>query len=269
MSRFQTLTADFREMIHEQVDYRELLFRITARDLLLRYKQTVMGFGWAVFMPLVNTAVFSVIFMRVAPVDTGLPYPLFAFCGLLTWNFFASAQRFAVTSLTSNTNLVTKVYFPRELFPVSAVAVSFVDFAVGSLVLVGAMVYYRTPVTSALLMLPVLIAVHLAFTTAVALLLAMANLFYRDVKYLFEIVLSVWMFATSVVYPVDLVGGKLGLVMRINPMTPIIDGYRAVLLRGTFPDARAFTFAAAVAVVALLGAWLAFHRAEFQFAENV
>ena len=101
---------------------------MTRRDLLLRYKQTVMGFGWAIFMPLVNTVVFSVIFTRVAPLDIDMPYPLFAYCGLLAWNFSASSFRFAVTSLTSNANLVTKVYFPREIFPISAVLVSLVDF---------------------------------------------------------------------------------------------------------------------------------------------
>src|SRR5438093_13751520 len=109
------LAADIREMFREQFEFQELLLQMTRRDLLLRYKQTLMGFGWAIFMPLVNTAVFSVVFTRVAPIDTGLPYPLFAYCGLLSWNFFASAQRFAVISLTSNTTLVTKVYCPREI----------------------------------------------------------------------------------------------------------------------------------------------------------
>src|SRR3954449_4783728 len=99
---FKQLTTDVREMIAEQVTYRELLVQMTKRDLLLRYKQTIMGFGWAVFMPLGNTAVFFVIFTRVAPIDTGVPYPVFAFCGLLAWNFFASTLRFAVNSLTSN-----------------------------------------------------------------------------------------------------------------------------------------------------------------------
>ena len=120
----RALVADTREMFAEQLEYRELLLRMTARDLLIRYKQTVMGFAWAVFMPLVNTSVFSVIFTRVAPLDTGMPYPVFAYSGFLAWNFFASSLRFSVTSLTSNTNLVTKVYFPREIFPFSAVIVS-------------------------------------------------------------------------------------------------------------------------------------------------
>ncbi|AMY10069.1 Teichoic acid translocation permease protein TagG [Luteitalea pratensis] len=259
---------DLREMVAEQVQYRELLYQMTKRDLLLRYKQTVMGFGWAVFMPLVNTAVFSVIFTRVAPIDVGMPYPLFAFAGLVTWNFFASSLKFAVTSLTSNTGLVTKVYFPREIFPVSAVLVSVVDFAVASLVLVGLMTYYRVGVHWTLLMLPVVLLVHLVFTTAVALLISMGNLFYRDVKYLFEIVLTVWMFTTAVLYPTQLVGGQLGWLMQWNPMTPIIEGYRDILIRGVMPGAP-FAVVALGSVVFLLWAWLSFHRAEFQFAENI
>src|SRR5713101_10200684 len=151
---FATLTTDLRDMALEQVQFRELLLQMTLRDLRLRYKQTIMGFGWAIFMPLVNTAVFSVIFMRVAPLDTGMPYPLFAYCGLLTWNFSAAAFRFAVSSLTGNGNLVTKVYFPREIFPISSVIVSFIDFLVGSLVLVGLSVYYRVPPTWMLMVLP-------------------------------------------------------------------------------------------------------------------
>ena len=268
-NRRSYLPADVCEILDEQREYRELLVRLTARDLLLRYKQTVMGVGWALFMPLVNTAVFSLIFMRVAPIDTGLPYPVFAYCGLLAWNFFAASQRFAVVSLTSNTNLVTKVYCPREMFPFSAVAVSLVDFAVASLVLAGLMAYYRIGVGWPLLVLPLVVVVHVAFTTAIALLLAMANLFYRDVKYLFEIVLTVWMFASSVVYPIDRVGGRLGALLMLNPLTPIIDAYRATLLRQELPAAAPFAYAAVVAMAMLAVAWVSFHRAEFQFAENI
>ena len=262
------MLKDFKEMAAEQVQYRELLYQMTKRDLLLRYKQTAMGFAWAVFMPLVNTAVFSVIFTRVAPIEVGMPYVLFAFCGLVTWNFFASSLKFAVTSLTSNTSLVTKVYFPREIFPVSAVLVGMVDFAVASLVLVGLMAYYRVGFHWTLLLVPCVLGVHLIFTMAVALLLAMGNLFYRDVKYLFEIVLTVWMFVTAVLYPSSLVGGTLGWAMQFNPMTPIIEAYRDVLIRGVVPGA-AFGYAAAFSVALLVCAWLTFHRAEFQFAENV
>jgi ABC-type polysaccharide/polyol phosphate export permease len=263
------IAADFVEMITEQVRYRELLYQMTKRDLLLRYKQTVMGFAWAVFMPLLNTAVFSVIFMRVAPIATPVPYPLFAYCGLVTWNFFASALKFSVLSLTSNTSLVTKVYFPREIFPFSAVIVSIVDFAVASLVLIGMMIYYRVAPTPMILLLPLVLAVHIIFTAAIALALAMGNLFYRDVKYVFEIAIMIWMFLSSVLYPIELLGGRIGRLMLLNPLTPIIDAYRRVLLTGESPLTPAFGAASLVSVVALFVAWTVFHRSEFAFAESV
>ena len=262
------VSADLREMLAEQFDYRELLYQMTLRDLLLRYKQTVMGFGWAVFMPLVNTAVFSVIFMRVAPLPTPVPYPVFAFCGLWAWNFFASTLRFAVSSLTSNSNLVSKVYFPREIFPFSTVLVGLVDFLVSAVVLAAMMAYYRIAPSLYLLWLPLILLVHVAFTAGVALMISMANLFYRDVKYLFEVTITVWMFATSVVYPMDTIGGKLGMVLSLNPMTPIVDAYRNVILLGVGPG-RGFIVAAMVSIVALVAGWLSFHRAEFSFAENI
>ena len=262
------LTGDLKEMAGEQYTFRELLYQMTRRDLLLRYKQTVMGFGWAIFMPLLNTAVFSVIFTRVAPLDTAMPYALYAYCGLLAWNFTASSLRFAVNSLTTNSSLVTKVYFPREIFPISAVAVSLVDFAVGSSVLIALMVYYQVVPTAAIVALPWVLLVHVMFTMAIALVLAMGNLFYRDVKYIFELVITVWMFMSAVLYPVDRVGGLAGTIMAINPMTPILEAYRDVLLRGRTPDA-AFLLTTGMAAVMLLVAWIIFHRAESEFAENV
>ena len=257
-----------REVVAEQWEYRELLVRMTSRDLLLRYKQTVMGFGWAIFMPLVNTAIFSVIFTRVAAIDVGMPYPVFAFCGLVAWNFFSSALRFSVSSLTSNPSLVTKVYFPREIFPFSAVLVALVDFAVSALVLGALMAYYRTGIGWPILFLPIVVGGQLIFTAAVALLVSMANLFYRDVKYLFEIVIAVWMFATSVVYPIGRVGGRLGAALALNPMTHLIDAFRAVLLERRAPDPVFFVTVAASFVLFVV-AWSAFHLAEFDFAENL
>jgi lipopolysaccharide transport system permease protein len=263
------LLLDIREMVREQSDYRELLGQIVRRDLALRYKQTVMGVGWALFMPLLNTAVFSVIFTRVAPIDVGMPYPVFAFCGLAVWNSFASAQRFAVTSLTGNPNLVTKVYFPREIFPFSSVFVCMVDFAVSALVLIPLMMYYGVPLSPLIVFLPAVVVVHVAFSAAVALLISMANLFYRDVKYLFEVVMSIWMFASSVLYPVSLIEGRLGNVLRLNPMTHIIDAYRTVLFGVGAGEFAGFAVTAGIAAILLLTAWLLFHRSEFEFAENI
>lgn len=264
----QPITADLHEIVGELSEYRELLYQMTVRDLLLRYKQTAMGFGWAILVPLLNTLVFSVIFMRVAPISTRVPYPIFAFCGLLAWNFTASALRFAVTSLTSNTTLVTKVYFPREIFPLSAVLVSLVDFAVASTVLVAMLVYYRMTPGAAIFFLPIILFVQTGLTAGFALALAMANLFFRDVKYLFDVVITVWMFASATVYPSDALGhGILGLLVRVNPMTAIIEAYRNVLLYGVLPDAVSFAGATLFTAVLVPAAWILFHRLEFQFAE--
>ncbi len=263
------LSADITEMLTEQVGYRELLYQMTKRDLLLRYKQTMMGFGWAVFMPLLNTAIFTVVFTRIARIDVGVPYPVFAYCGLWAWNFFASSLKFSMNSLTGNVNLVTKVYFPREIFPFSAVIVSLVDFAVAGIVLVAFMVYYRIPIGAPVVCLPLVILVHVTFTAAMSLLLARWNLFYRDVKYLFEVVIVVWMFATAVVYPLGLVGGRLGTLLKLNPMTPIIEAYRLVLLERTWPPFAPMLSVTVLSLLFLGWAWLSFHRAEFEFAENV
>jgi lipopolysaccharide transport system permease protein len=268
-ARRHRLASTVREMFSELVQYRELLYFLARRDIILRYKQSVMGIGWAVLMPLGNMLLFSLIFTRVAPIETDLPYPIYAYAGLLPWNLFASSLKFSVSSLTSNTALVTKVYFPRELLPFGAIIVSLVDFAVASVVLVALMVYYGIGVTTTVLFLPVLLFVQLAFTAGVALIVAMANLFFRDVKYLFEFVLTFWMFATAVVYPIDRVGGTIGKVLALNPMTPIIEGYRAVILRGEMPETMPFVWAAVLSVILLSVGWTTFHQAEFKFAERI
>lgn len=262
------LAAAIREIVVEQLEFRELLYQLTSRDLLLRYKQTAMGLAWALLTPVANTIIFTLVFTRVAPVSTPVPYPLFAYCGLLAWNFTASALRFAVNSLTANTNLVTKVYFPREIFPFAAVAVSFVDFVVAASLLLALMVFYGVRPQPSLALLPAVILVHAACTAALALILSMGNLFYRDVKYLIEIALTIWMFTSAVVYPADHLTGWFGAIVRANPMTSIVEAYRNVVLYGQPPGAG-FAWAALISLLALPAAWLLFHRSEFQFAERI
>lgn len=263
------LGADLRDMVREQSEFRELVRAVVRRDLALRYRNAVMGFGWAVFMPLSQMLIFTLVFTRVAPLDTGMPYPIYAYTGLLSWNLFASALRTAAISMTANPNLVTKVYFPREVLPFSAVLVSLFDFAVASALLLILMIHYDIDVGWSLLFLPLVVLVQVAFTAGVALLVAMAHLFYADVKYVFELVLIVWMFASSVLYPTDRVGGVLGTVLQLNPMTPIIDAFRDVVLRNTLPDPASFSVIAVLALLTLAVAWVVFHRAEFRFAEEI
>jgi lipopolysaccharide transport system permease protein len=264
-----SLAADASEMVQELIDSRELLVRMTMRDLTLRYKQSIMGFGWAICMPLLNTLLFSIVFTRVAPVSTSVPYPLFAYLGLTVWNLTASALRFSALSLTSNSSLVTKIHFPREIFPFSSVLVALADAGVASLLLVGMMAYYGIGISTALIALPLVVAVQVIFTAAVALLLAMGNLFYRDVKYIFEVVITIWMFASAVVYPIDQVGGRIGTLLRLNPMTHLIEAYRSILFHGQIPDMTGFAATAAASLVLLALSWIVFHTSEYKFAENI
>jgi lipopolysaccharide transport system permease protein len=263
------LVQDVREMLQEQVQYRDLLLQMIKRDLVLRYKQTFMGVAWAMFMPLVNTAVFGVVFTRVARIDVGMPYPVFAYCGLIVWNLFATSLKFSIGSLTSNMGLVTKVYFPREILPMSAVLVGLVDFAVAHVVLIGLMLAYGMPFHGTIVYLPAVLFVHVTFTVGLSLLVAMGNLFYRDVKYIFDVVLGVLLFATSVLYPISLVGGRAGEVLRLNPLSWIVDGYRGALVSGQNPLTPGFAITALAAFVTFAVAWIVFHRAEYRFAENV
>jgi ABC-type polysaccharide/polyol phosphate export permease len=263
----RTILADASSVIREQRQYRELLFQVTRRDLLLRYKQAVLGFAWAIFMPVLNTVIFSLIFSRVAPLEVGMPYPLYAYTGLVAWNFFGSSLRFAVTSLTVNANLVTKVYFPREILPFASVAVCLIDFAVAAIPLAALMAYYGMAPHLTVVLLPVVLLVQLLFTLALALLTAMANLFFRDVKYVVEVVVQIWMFATAVLYPLDRMDGAVGVVLALNPMTPIIQAYRDVIFTGALPG-PAFGVVAVLSSGLFAWSWIAFHRAEFRFAEN-
>lgn len=263
------LGSDIKEMLREQRDYYELLIQMTLRDLRLRYKQSIMGFGWAILMPVTHMIVFSIIFTRVASVETKVAYPVFAYCGLLPWNFLNSSLKFSANSLTSQISLVTKVYFAKEILPFSAVLVSLVDLAVASTVLAGLMIYYGIALKATILFLPLLLLVQVMLVTGLALLLAMGNLFYRDVKYITDFFILGWMYSTAVLYPLDKIEGLLGDILRLNPMTIIIDGYRGVILYGELPDMLAFGAVSAFSALLLLVAWLTFHRAEYRFAERV
>ena len=232
----KSLKQDIREMLVELREYGDLLWLMTRRDIVIRYRKAVLGFAWAVFTPVVNLVVFTIVFDRVAKIETDVPYPVFAYSGLLPWQLFATSLKTAINSLVTNKSLVTKVYCPRELFPFSSILVALVDFFVAASILVGLMVYYQVPLRTTALFVPIILIVQVMFTTGLSLMLSVLNLYYRDVKYIFEVVLSLWMFATPVVYPVSEIGGLTGMLIHANPMTPIIDGYRAVLVRGEMPE---------------------------------
>ena len=257
------------EALRELCQCRELLVELAFRDLRIRYKQTLLGMAWAVFTPLCMMVIFTQVFSRVAKIDTGdIPYPIFVYCGLLPWQFFASCMKGSVESLTRNSKLVTKIYFPRGVFPLAQVISSGVDFAVAATVLVGLMAWYGYWPQTTVLFLPVVLIVQLLFTAGLGFILSMGNLFYRDVKYIFEVVLLLWMFVTSVVYPIKL-QTQWAWLLALNPMTPIINAYRDVLLVGQLPDPAGFAYAAGVALLVAVGGLWWFHETEYLFAEHI
>jgi ABC-type polysaccharide/polyol phosphate export permease len=229
----------------------------------------VLGFAWAVFVPVLQMLIFTLVFTRLAPIQTPVPYPIYAYTGLLVWTWFASAMRFASASLTSNPHLITKVYFPREVLPFAAVLVALFDFVVASLVLVSLLVWYDIAIGWPVVVLPVIMFIQIVFMAAMALLAAMAHLLYADVKYVFELVLLLWMFASSVLYPIGQIGGIAGAVLKLNPMTILIDAYRNVLLERTWPSATTLGLLLLLSLILLGAIWIVFHRAEYRFAEEI
>lgn len=249
--------------------YWTLLGAIVRRDLAVRYKQALLGFAWAVFVPLASMLLFTVIFTRVVPVETELPYPVYAYAGLLPWTFFSVSLQTATSSLTNNVALITKVSLPREIFPISAVVVAFVDLLLASVVLGALMAWYGIVPGWTALLVPAVLAIQLALTVGLALLLATGNLFFRDVRYLTGVGLTLWMFASAVVYPIEQVGGSLGTLFQLNPMTPILNAYRSLLLQGELPTVGGLAVAAVLSVGVLLGSWMIFRRVEDRFAERI
>ncbi|HUF28147.1 MAG TPA: ABC transporter permease [Gemmatimonadaceae bacterium] len=258
-----------RSAAAEVAGNRELFYSLVRRELALRYRHAPIGVAWALFMPLLTTVIFSLVFTRVVRLDTAAPYPVFAYSGLLAWHFFASTLRAASTSLSAHGSLITKVYFPRELLPLSSLVTALADFAVGAVVLGAMMAVFGIRPTVALVFLPVVIGVQVAFTAGLAFLLALGNALYRDLRHVVEVVLTLWMYATAVLYPVDRIGGIIGGVLQVNPMTVIVEAHRSVLLYGELPATLPFALTALLSVLVLAGGWLVFHRGEGDLAERI
>ena len=259
--------------------YRQLLLSLTWRDLRVRYKQTLLGMGWAVLLPLAMMLIFTFVFTRVVNVvgsmNLSMPYPLFAYLGLVPWAFFSASLTGCVNSLVSNRNLVTKVNFPREVFPLSAIGSAFADFAVAGSVLIGLAAYFHLTTEwdfsfhRSLWFLPVVIFVQLVFTIGLGLLLAMGTLFYRDVRQVSGVAIQLWMFVTCVLYPLPRDGSWFAWCVWLNPMTPIIAAYRGCIVEGRTPFDAWFAYAALVAGVLLVVGWACFRRWSHRFAECI
>lgn len=252
--------------------YRELLFFLTWRDVLVRYKQAVFGAAWAILQPLLTMVVFTLVFNQIIGVkspDPKIPYAVFSFAGLLPWTFFAGALARSGVSLVGNSNLLTKVYFPRLVIPFSAVLAGLVDLAISFIVLIGLMLVYGIPPTWQVVFLPFFVLLALAAAVAVSLWLSALNVLYRDVQYAIPFLVQLWMFVSPVIYPISSIpAGPLRTAFALNPMTGVIEGFRWALLGQEFPGGYLLISTTVVAAL-LVGGLFFFKRMERVFADVV
>lgn len=263
-SRWTSL--EFRELW----EYRELLYFLIWRDVKVRYKQTALGAAWAVIQPFFMMVVFSLFFGRLAKVPSdGIPYPVFTFCALLPWQLFANALTESSNSLVGNQNLITKVYFPRLVVPISAVLGGLVDFVIAFVILLGMMLYYGIVPGWAIVTLPGFILLAVLTALGVGLWLSALNVQYRDVRYTIGFLVQLWLFLTPVAYPSSIVPEKWRPLYGLNPMAGVVEGFRWALLGKSQPPGAMLWVSVAVVIVILFGGLYYFRRMEQQFADIV
>ncbi len=249
---------------------RELLWHMTVRHLRGQYKQSILGYAWAILNPLSLMLTLSFVFSVLLRFESGgIPYPLFLFMGLLPWLFFSSAVSSATDSITGAFSLVTKVYFPREVLPMAAVLTKIVDLGFGLIILVALMVYLGYPPEWTIIWVPVLFFIHFLFTLGIAFPLAALNLFFHDVRFLVGVILTLWFYLTPVIYPVDIVPERYEIVFDLNPNALFINAYRRVVLEGVSPGTDRLLLGLGVALLTLLIGYYLFKRMEPRFADRI
>lgn len=235
--------------LREAWGHRELLYFLIWRDLKVRYRQTFLGVAWVVLQPLLMTLVFTIFFSKLGHFQSeGVPYPLFAYAGLLPWTFFANSISTGSSSLLSNSYIITKVYFPRVLIPTAIVGVRLVDLLIAAAVLIGLMLFYGEPISRHLLMLPVLVAESTLLAVAISSWLSVLNIKYRDIGTLLPVLVQLWMFSSPIIYSSSIIPARWRLLYSLNPLVGIVENFRAAFFGLPF-DWRALAISAGVTLV--------------------
>lgn len=256
--------------LRELWDYRELLMFLTWRDIKVRYRQTVLGAAWAILQPLTAMVIFSIVFGQLAKLPSdGIPYPIFTFTALLPWNLFSGALTRATASLVSSSNLLSKVYFPRVIIPLSASLGALVDFGFSFLILLGMMVWYGIVPTSRLFILPFLLVLAFLAAFGIGLWLSALNVRYRDVNYIIPFVVQVWLYASPVAYSSTLIPAQWQWLYGLNPMVGVIEGFRWALLGTSWEPGGLILLSTLIVLFVLLTGLFYFHRMEDTFADIV
>lgn len=250
--------------------YRELLYFLTWRDIKLRYKQTVIGAAWAIIQPLVTMVIFSVIFGQLVGVPSdGVPYPVFAYAGLVPWTFFSLSLTQAGMSLVRDANLISRVYFPRLVAPLATILSGLVDFAVAFAVLLGLMVFYGVIPGVAVVAIPLFLLLAVLSSLGVSLWLAALNVKYRDIRYTIPFLVQIWLYVTPVAYPASLIPERWQVLYGLNPMVSVIEGFRWALLGTATPSAGMMAVSTIIVLAIFTGGLFYFRRAEREFADVI
>jgi lipopolysaccharide transport system permease protein len=252
--------------------YRELVFFMIWRDIKVRYKQTALGAAWVVLQPVLTMLIFNFLFGNIAkmPTDGDIPYPIFSYTALLPWGLFATALNSASRSLTSNTNMITKTYFPRLVLPISSVLAGLLDFAIAFLVLIGMMFYYGiTPGLNAIWALPLFLLLAIVTALGIALWLSAVNVQYRDVGYALPFLSQFWMFVTPIAYSSSVISEQWQIVYALNPMAGVVNGFRWALLGVGNPPDILIGISAAIALLVLVSGLVYFRHMERTFADTI
>ncbi len=256
--------------LSELWQYRELIYFLAWRDIRVRYKQTVLGAAWAIIQPLFTMILFSIIFGHLAKIPSdGVPYPIFAYCGLLPWQLFAFSLTQSSNSLVANQHLITKVYFPRLVIPISTMLAGLLDFLIAFVVLIAMMMYYGMTPTAAVWTLPLFLLLAVGTALGIGLWLSALNVQYRDVRHVIPFVTQFWLFATPIAYPSSLIPGSWRTLYGLNPMAGVVEGFRWALLGAGNPPAGFLGVSAVIALGVLLSGLYYFRRMERTFADTV
>ena len=256
--------------LREIWDFRELLYFLIWKTVKVRYKQSVLGAGWAVLQPLLMTIVFTLFFSQLIGISSdGVPYPVFVFAALLPWTLFARGLSGASTSLVDNSNLVTKTYFPRLILPASAVLAGLVDFSIAFIVLVALMVFFGILPTLAIVALPLFVVIAVMAAMGIGFWFSALDAKYRDVRQTLPFLTQLWLFATPVVYPLSLVPDAWRLLYSLNPMVGVVEGFRWALLGGTLVFDPLIILSVGIVIVIFVGGLYYFRRAERTLADVV
>ena len=249
--------------------YRELVLVLTMRDIKVRYKQTVLGAAWAILQPFMSMVVFTIFFGHLANMPSdGFPYPLFVYSALVPWTFFANAIATSSNSLVGSAHLISKVYFPRLIIPLSAVGAGIVDFAIACSILLGMMIYYGVGWSFNLLVTPILLLATMFTALGVGTFLSALTVSYRDFRYVVPFMVQLWMFVTPVVYPASLIPAQWRWLFHLNPMSGLIEGSRAVFLGQAF-DFFGLAISAGAAMILFFIGVMFFERFERRFADII